>query len=87
MKRSTISRSAAIATIRTQWPDADEIRAEGKCHVCKRKDSMYSFQLESDHSRGKGEETCGFVCVACGWSNGGSRPSIDAAAPTTDGAS
>lgn len=76
MKDSEFTRSAAIARIRAQWPDADEIRYEGKCHVCKRH-AMYSFQLENDHPRGTNEETCGYVCISCGWSNAGSRPSID----------
>lgn len=75
--RIAIPRAAAVARIRRQWPDADEIRFEGKCPDCKRKDTLWSFQLSSDNSRGENEETCGFWCSADGWSNAGSRPVLD----------
>jgi hypothetical protein len=83
--RTRIPRQAAVARIRRQWPEADEIRFEGKCPDCKRKDTLWSYQLPTDHPRKDGTETAGFWCSGCGWGNAGSRPSLDTDAEESHG--
>ncbi len=73
-------REAAYGYIRGKWHDAHSMRFEGKCHQCKRQ-SMWSFAdkftKERTNRDGEVEETCGYVCVKCRWSNAGSRPVVD----------
>lgn len=67
-----IPMSAAKNELLSYWPQAIGIRYEGRCDGCHSAD-LYSFQLPGDHPRGDGEETCGYCCAACGFSNAGSR--------------
>lgn len=66
-----------MATLRERlleiWPDAMNIRFEGKCHC--RANALMSFQLPGDRHRSDNpkRENCGFWCGACGFSNAGSR--------------
>lgn len=63
---------------------AIRIRHEGVCHCSRQWKYIYSF-VHSDYqerifrSEAHGElmEECGFYCVACRWSNPGSRPVRD----------
>lgn len=58
------------------WPDAVDVKREGKCHVCER-DSLYSFTQEEfrqpEYRNNRFYEQCGYCCVRCGWSNAGTR--------------
>jgi hypothetical protein len=55
------------------WPQAFSIRYEGKCDCCHAA-TLYTFQLFGDLPGGdNGKEQCGYFCVACGFSNAGSR--------------
>lgn len=65
-----------MATLREQLlkvqPTAINIRFEGKCHC--RANAMFSYQLpDLDDDRGEDEESCGYWCGACGFSNAGAR--------------
>ena len=65
-----------MATLREKLlgfqPKAINIRFVGKCHC--RANALFSYQLPGlDHDRGENEETCGYWCGACGFSNAGSR--------------
>lgn len=55
-----------------RWPDAERVRYMGRCDCC-HAPALYSFQLDDDHPRGEGQETCGYWCSSCGFSNAGSR--------------
>jgi len=68
-------RSAALTYARKRWIDAHSLRFEGRCDVPRcRQWTLWSCQTESDHQRGDNEETCGYFCTVCGFSNAGARP-------------
>jgi hypothetical protein len=71
-----ITRAEAVRRIRQYWPEADDIRHEGKCHVCKG-DTLYSFADKFSKPRTDDEQSCGFFCASCKWSNAGSRPALE----------
>lgn len=54
------------------WPRAYRMRFMGRCDCC-HAPALWSFQLVDDHPCGDGEETCGYWCSSCGFSNAGSR--------------
>lgn len=50
------------------------IRAAGRCPNCKRAGQVsFQFPEDWDIEPRKGEERCGYYCVACGWANAGWR--------------
>ncbi len=68
-----------VRKIKRRFPNAVQIRFSGKCPNCKQR-YEYSLQFPEDLDRdpkpnifGEMEETCGYMCVSCGWSNAGSR--------------
>lgn len=64
----------SVEMISELWPDALNIRHEGRCDVCRRI-GLWTFQLPDDAgvNRGMNEEQCGYWCAYCGFSNAGTR--------------
>lgn len=62
----------SVQLARAHWPEAANLRVS-PCH-CRHKLPMLSFQLAGDKPRGEADETCGYFCASCGFSNAGSRP-------------
>ena len=64
----------SVNTINVLWPEAINIRYEGRCDICHRH-TLFTFQLPEDHAvnRGINSEQCGYWCAGCGWSNAGAR--------------
>ena len=73
MTPTQAERSAALTYARKRWHSAHSLRYSGKCPSCKQR-TEWSCQIDGDHPRGKDEETCGYFCTSCRWSNAGSRP-------------
>lgn len=59
-------------SVKSVFPDAKNVRFEGECDSCHQYE-LWSLQNEHDYDRGYNEETCGYLCLACGFSNAGSR--------------
>lgn len=65
--------SDAERRILERWPLARDIRAAGRCDACHAREALYSFVLHDNHDPREGHESCGYVCMACDWSNAGAR--------------
>jgi len=75
--------TAALAKLRAQQPEAHAVRRQ-TCH-CPRRQLLLSYCLpippgdEAWAAReaalhADGQQTCGYFCAACNFSNAGSRP-------------
>lgn len=62
----------ATAVIRKRWPDAEDIRYEGECHICENA-SRWSFILpkfasvDLNEATGLLVENAGELCLCCGY--------------------
>lgn len=66
-----------VALLWSLWPDAVNVAFAGRCDVCNRVNSLYSFVLSAHRQIQAGREFCGYWCAVCGFSNAGSRPLLN----------
>lgn len=64
-------KAKAVRELLKRFPEARAVRFEDKCPICKRA-WLLSFVMDHDTVR-DGQQTCGYFCAACNWSNAGSR--------------
>lgn len=65
-------KALAVRRLMERYPDARQVRFEGKCPNCRRTWLM-SFVLGAADKRADGRQNCGYFCAACNWGNAGSR--------------